>query len=292
MTRTDSFSATDHLFSAVLPVSPWQHQGASQPYYKPDYRLLEAALQVAVQSGKGASSGALASALDAWIASELRRAGFANDEVWPRATRPRVMSREVALLLRQLPTRLSQEVRARIEASPSIGPSDARVLGRAYEKQVDVVIARWERGPELLLSTKTQTSSFGKNLSNRFEEAYGDAGNLRGRYPLAATGFFLLQRRTILTSEPEAFERSVDMMRKLRDRGVGDGYTATALLLFDADASGTRVDVESVPADLQPSQFMKAIVGHILAMTPVTQHTAVRELYENRVLRVEEDGER
>ena len=50
---------------------------------------------------------------------------------------------------------------------------------RAYEKPVDVVISRWDRGPEVLISTKAQLSSFGKNLPNRFEESYGDAGNLR-----------------------------------------------------------------------------------------------------------------
>lgn len=49
----------------------------------------------------------------------------------------------------------------------AVAPVDARVLGRAYEKQVDVVIARWDRGPELLISTKAQLSSFGKNLPNR-----------------------------------------------------------------------------------------------------------------------------
>ncbi len=70
-----------------------------------------------------------------------------------------------------------------------MAPVDARVLGRAYEKQVDVVIARWDRGPKLLVSTKAQLSSFGKNLPNRFEEAYGDAGTceVATHSPLSAT---------------------------------------------------------------------------------------------------------
>ncbi|MGG7507488.1 hypothetical protein [Plantibacter sp. YIM 135249] len=72
---------------------------------------------------------------------------------------------------------------------PVVTPTDAKILGRAYDNQVDVAIARCDRGPELFLSTKTMVSSFGKNLSNRFEEAYGDAGNLRTCYPLAAVQF-------------------------------------------------------------------------------------------------------
>lgn len=76
----------------------------------------------------------------------------------------------------------------------AVTPTDARVLGRAYDKQVDVVIARWDRGPELLVSTKTPVSSSGKNLANRFEETYGDAGNLRGRCPLAAVGVYVRTR--------------------------------------------------------------------------------------------------
>src|SRR5690606_1385105 len=127
-----------------------------------------------------------------------RRAGFGIDEVWPRPAIPRILSRDIALLLEMLPLALSAQVRERVESLPAVGPSDAHFLGRAYQKQVDVAISRWDRGPELLISTKTQVSSFGKNLSNRFEEAYGDAGNLRSRYPLAAVGFFFVQRSSIL----------------------------------------------------------------------------------------------
>lgn len=39
-------------------------------------------------------------------------------------------------------------------------------------------------------------SSYGKNLRNRFEEAYGDAKNIRGRFPLVALGFLFLVRST------------------------------------------------------------------------------------------------
>jgi hypothetical protein len=108
-----------------------------------------------------------------------------------RVQRPRVLPRDVAVLLKKLPGKAAAELEDRLKRMPAVGPTDAKVLGRAYDKQVDVCIARWDRGPELLISTKARLSSFGKNLFNRFEEAYGDAGNLCGRYPLAAVGFFL-----------------------------------------------------------------------------------------------------
>lgn len=81
---------------------------------------------------------------------------------------------------------LSRQLFEPIDAGKISGitPSDARILGKAYAKQVDVVIAQWSRGPELLISTKRMDSSFGKNALNRIEESYGYAKNLRGRHPL------------------------------------------------------------------------------------------------------------
>jgi hypothetical protein len=156
---------------------------------------------------------------------------------------------------------------------PSVAPSDARVLGRAYDKQVDVTIARWDRGPELLISTKTMVSAFGKNLGNRFEEAYGDAGNLRSRYPLAAVGYFFVQRSTILQSEPGAFERTKDMMRKLRELDGTNGYTATGLALVSWDdddlAGGVTVELDAVPDDIGPAQFFARMIERVVEVTPV-----------------------
>ena len=136
---------------------------------------------------------------------------------------PRVLPADVALLLDGLPENprgfkgFRSEVARRVQDASDVTPADARILGRAYDKQVDVCISRWKTGPELLISTKTQVSSFGKNLPNRFEEALGDAANLRERHPLAATGYLFVQRSTIRDDEPDAWERSKDMVRKLRE---------------------------------------------------------------------------
>jgi len=291
MARSDSFTPYDLELAEASLSDPWAHGRLEEPQYVPNYPLLERLLSIPVETGKGGTSGALANGVDSWLAHELRRCGFSEDEVWPRATRPRIVSRDIAALLKRLPADLRMAVSDRLLQMPAVAPTDARVLGRAYEKQVDVVISRWERGPELLLSTKTQVSSFGKNLSNRFEEAYGDAGNLRSRYPLAAIGFFFVQRSTILTEEPDAFERAVDMMRKLRDPLGVNGYTATGMALasWDEEERRVRIELDRVPEDVRPEQFMTKMVAQVLAATPVSQHVKVRSLIERRTIPVRED---
>ena len=198
-------------------------------------------------------------------------------------------------MLEKLPAEPRAELAARIERIPAVAPVDARILGRAYVKQVDVCLSRWDRGPEILVSTKTQLSSFRKNLPNRFEESYGDAGNLRARHPLAAVGFFFVQRTTILTDEPDAFELAVDMIRKLRDRGDGTGYTATGLLLVEWEnqvPSGPPATVRArpdlVPSDIAPSRFLTDLVQRVLEVNPIAHHVRVRSLLERRAIAVPE----
>ncbi|QMU19804.1 hypothetical protein [Gordonia rubripertincta] len=292
MARTDSFSQFDHLFGDD-PTDPWAHNRGESPVYTPDYRLLEQLLGIPVAEGAASESGKFANGIDAWIAHEFRRAGFERDEVWPRASRPRVLPRDISVLLEKLPVQLRHEVAARLPSISAVAPVDARVLGQAYPKQVDVVIARWDRGPELLVSTKAQLSSFGKNLPNRFEESYGDASNLRGRYPLAAVGYFFVQRATIIRDEPDAFERTIDMVRKLRHRGDVNGYTATALLLVDWDESSAEPAVtthpELVPDDISPPNFFTEMIDHLLSVTPISYHVPVRERRERRELPLPDD---
>jgi len=289
---TDSFTPFDVILGGLDHSDPWHHGPGEPPLYVPSYDVLAQLLTVPTSADKAAATGALANGVDAWLAYELRRAGFSPDEVWPRATRPRILPHDVATLLERLPRDLASQVRDRVMKMPSVAPTSANVLGRAYVKQVDVVMSRWDRGPELLVSTKTQVSSFGKNLPNRFEEAYGDAGNLRGRYPLAAVGFFFVQRSTILSQEPAAYEKTVDMMRKLRDSGnTGSGYTSTGLALASWDDAHREVsiDVDSVPPDLRPDQFFTTMIRSILAASPVDHHVLPRERIERRNIPLDED---
>ncbi|MGB8995096.1 MAG: hypothetical protein WCC65_07300, partial [Pseudonocardiaceae bacterium] len=174
----------------------------------------------------------------------------------------------------------------------AVAPSDARILGRAYVKQVDVLIAQWSGGAELLVSTKTMVASFRKNLANRFEEAYCDAKNLRGRYPLVAMGFLFLLRSTAL-NEPGTVERTIDMLRKLK--AESDVYDATCLLVAewsDADpAGGVALCHDAVPDDVTAANFLATLVDAVLERTPVDMHVEVRQRREHRELPLdEEDG--
>lgn len=260
-------------------VNPWAVDGR----FVADTDLLARLLEVPVADAVGTESGRLAKGIDAWVAAELRRAGFGADEVWPRRSRPRVLPHEVAELLGRLPGPLAKEVRRHLLRSPSVGPTEARVLGRAYVKQVDVLVARWSRGPELLVSTKSMASSYRKNLANRFEEAYGDAKNLRGRYPLAAIGFLFLLRSTVL-SDQAAYEKALDMLRKLR--AELDVYDATGVVVAEwsdtAPADGVRVCPGVVPDDLSCDRFLGELVRVVLERTPVEMHVRARERREHR----------
>jgi hypothetical protein len=280
------------IFELITPVvkaypedNPW-HVSDDGIHYRANVELLEKMLEVPVSEGAGTQSGRFAKTVDAWVAYELRRSGFEHDEVWPRLTAPRVVPREVAKFIDMLPLRMREDAREQLLRNTTVAPADARVLGRAYVKQVDVLIAQWSRGPELLVSTKTMSSSFRKNLPNRFEESYGDAKNLRGRYPLAAMGFLFVLRSTAL-EEAGTVERAVDMLRKLK--AESDVYDATCLILTEWEipsGSGVRVLADAVPDDLDAHTFMATLVDAVLSRTPIDMHVAVRERREHRTIPV------
>lgn len=273
-------------------VSPWTHLDDESQRFEPDFDALASLISIPIEAGSESQTGRLAKAIDAWTANELRRAGFDEDEVWPRLTKPRVLPRDLALYLRGLPVKERAAAEARVLANKSVAPSDARVLGRAYTKQVDVLIAQWSRGPELLVSTKSMVSSFRNNLPNRFEESYGDAKNLRGRYPLVSMGFLMLMRSTV-ADEPGTLDRVTDMLRKLRDDQ--DVYDATCLVLAEwsdaPDFDGVIVREDLVPPDLAAGAFLADLVGAVLSRTPIDMHVAVRELREQREIQLDEAAE-
>jgi hypothetical protein len=291
-TMEELFAAFDAIISGRPQSNPWQRDQDDDRQFVPDLEALSALVALPIEAGSGSETGRLGKAIDVWAASELRRAGFDEDEVWPRSTSPRVLPRDLALYLRSLPGRERVATEERIRKNKKVAPSDARVLGRAYVKQVDVLIAQWSRGPELLISTKSMVSSFRNNLANRFEESYGDAKNLRGRYPLASMGFLFLARSTA-AEEPGTLDRLIDMLRKLR--GEEDVYDATCLILgqwSDPPAfSGVTVREDLVPGDLRAGAFLKALVECVLDRTPIDMHVEVRERREHRDLAIDEADE-
>jgi hypothetical protein len=285
----DLFALLEPLVAQRPETNPWVLVSPGGMQYLPDYELLEAMLGVPVREGAGSQSGRLAKAADAWVSHELRRAGFGADEVWPRLTAPRILPREVDLFVKSLPATIRSAAKTSLARNRAAAPSDARILGRAYVKQVDVVIAQWSRGAELLVSTKTMVASFRKNLANRFEEAYGDAKNLRGRYPLAAMGFLFVLRSTAL-EERGTVERAIDMLRKLK--AEADVYDGTCLLVAewsDINATaGVRLRHDAVPVDLGAARFLATLVDAVLERTPVEMHVEVRQRREHRNLPLDE----
>src|SRR5438874_5568272 len=90
--------AFDALLDAVLGQAELSNPWSSPTTYVPDIALLARLLSIPVRQAAAQESGRFAKASDLWVAHELRRAGFGEDEVWPRRTRPRVLPQALAPL--------------------------------------------------------------------------------------------------------------------------------------------------------------------------------------------------
>lgn len=313
--QTSKVSKLDR-FDQFVPVEPWSNPWQTDGSFKPDYDTLRNVLSAAV--GTSQASGVVAAAVDVWVAEELRRAGFEEDEVWPRRTVPRVLPRDVRNFVQAgLTKKLQADVEQRFSSSGARKalPAEAHVMGRAYSKQADVVIASWAAGVELLVSTKTMLSSYQKNLRNRFEEGYGDAKNLRGRHPLAALGFvfvvgsdipetsfaFAIDMLRKLVSEPDVYDcacllvvegaSSIVEEASVDDRDVADEPASLLNLTEEGDSPSSEPDQASsdltstvpvglqqqrVPNDLSAESFFRTLVGEALDRMPVAVYAKVR----------------
>jgi hypothetical protein len=286
--HVDRLGRFDRFLEGRAPSNPWTQEGG----FRPDAELLRAL--VAEAAGTSQRSGVVAGAVDVWAAEELRRAGFPADDVWPRRTPPRVLPRDVKRLLDgAFPAEMRADVEARFRqpGARRALPAEAHVVGRAFRKQSDVLIASWEAGIELLISTKTMLSSYQKNLRNRFEEGYGDAKNLRGRHPLAALGFLFVVGADI---PPASLDFAIDMLKKLAHED--DVYDCACLLVFDGlgglgepdDAppeirsdephrAATPSQVDGVvPPELAPPAFFRTLVEAALERMPFEAYPDVR----------------
>jgi hypothetical protein len=248
---------------------------------------MERLVSVPVAAGATSETGRFPKAFDVWVAHELRRCGFDSDEVWPRATRPRVLPRDVKVLTERFIPAADREKLTEFLANHNnaamVAPVDARVLGRVYTKQADALIAHWARGVEVLVSTKTMVSSYGNNLRNRFEESYGDAVNLRGRFPMAALGFLYAVRSNIPPADL-VFLR--DMLDKLREPS---GYDATCLIVVEWNSDGpVTLRLDLMDENISPSKFMTDLVDAVLDRTPIDHHVEVRNRRAHVELPVEE----
>jgi hypothetical protein len=165
------------------------------------------------------------------------------------------------------------------------------VLGESRRKQVDVFLAEWDRGLELLISTKTfalaaDPDELVKNLPNRWEEFDGDLKNLRGRFPLAVIGALTIVPDETLTGTLPAF---VDMMTKLTAPGRPwvNAYDRSAIIVAPTWVPGSTNIVpilndslgeDQLPTELQPSLFFDALLERLLERAPISEHREARKL--------------
>jgi hypothetical protein len=322
--ESDVLLELDPILAAEdLRISPWN---AETRAYEPNLDLLRQLLTVPVDQGyaRKQQSGRVAKAVDAWIAHELRRAGFPAGAVWPRACRPRVLPSDlepvehaVEVALERLDGVIARLERYGLRAekaglkatvpslkntraaiakilktgknNPLPGYSAANILGRFYVKQIDVAVSSWEHGPDVLVSTKTQFSSYLNNKNNRYEEAVGEATNLRARHPMAAMGFVYVVRTNVY-DQKFAFAYLRDLLSRLRKP---DGpFDATMLLAADwsdpwdgvkkedrdKEAFPAFSDVEDATPLLASGRFFTDLIAAVTTNTPVDRHTGVRDL--------------
>lgn len=290
------------LFDELIADSKAESGGYSNPWESIDgkarYRIDEAVLArlLAVplaMKGVDTRSGVLGKALDVWAGYELRRAGFEPNAVWPRETNPRVLPVPVGNLFetKDILQKTRNELRDRINGRSSVqgvAGSEARILGKLYDKQVDAGLSRWETGPEILISTKRMDGSYGNNLANRAEESYGDAKNLRLRYPLAAFGFIFAVKSDVLTVTPAGTRAVIDRLTKLEREH--DAYDATCLILIEydkatswpdrptlADLTPIKIRWDAMPTHIDPNNFFEKLVRRVLEVTPESYHSKARE---------------
>lgn len=183
-----------------------------------------------------------------------------------------VDAEEARLGKRIQPAAIRNAVKRLPKAFP--GKNEAYILGRFYAKQVDVAVSAWQRVPDVLVSTKTQFSSYAKNKNNRYEEALGEAPNLRDRYPLAAMGFAFLVRNNIY-GESGAFELLRDLLLRLRKP---DGpFDATMLLVAEwGDEDRELQGIDEPAKGLTAARFFADLLNAVTGNTPVDVHRDVR----------------
>lgn len=295
--KPDVLAELDHIVAVADTVtSPWhkperaEHEDERE--YIPDRQALHELLAVPIEQGaaQAQQSGRVAKSLDAYVAHELRRAGFPESAVFPRPYQPRVLApelREVELNVQAVlsaladyeatgngrlkPTALRSAIVRLARSMP--GAADANVLGRFYTKQVDVVVADWRRGPDVLVSGKSQFSSYLNNKNNRYEEAIGEAHNLRDRYPMAAMGYAYIVRDNVFAGG--AYELLRDLLVRLR-RPDGP-FDATVLLVAEwDDETLTLARVEDPAPALALPRFFEDLLNAVMTQTPVDVHREIR----------------
>jgi hypothetical protein len=301
------------LIDDGVPSSPagWTTVG-----FQPDLDLLSRVL--ALTDPKDTLSGSVATGVDMWAAATLRQAGL--EGVRPQASEPYYASQlaaELAPFFAAIEAELTRmedmSERLRVSGAKDLAASangmrrrfrtQVRriqeavnrggdvILGEGRKKRVDVFSAHWDRGLELLISTKTialtakDATGVLKNLPNRWEEFDGDLKNLRGRFPLAVIGVLLVMPSIKFE---DTLPSVIDMMAKLTAEGRPwtNAYDHAAIVIVDSwaiestDRVGIRNDDPAIssrlPHELQPSSFFNAMIERLFLRAPIVEHLEAR----------------
>ena len=136
-TKEDVFTQFDPLLRrSDIATSPWR-----KSLYVADLDLLRELLTLPIGAGDKQESGRPAKAFDAWIAHELRRAGFPPDGVWPRTRRPRVLPEDLA------PLEKSMEALAEQLSESETAAGGKRYLKNRHEEAAGEVMSLRARHP-------------------------------------------------------------------------------------------------------------------------------------------------
>jgi len=277
--QSKKFAPFGTVTVAPLAGSPWK-----DGEFVPDTARLAALLSV-VAKGKDSwieqTAGAVGTALDIYGAGELRRAGWERNAVWPLPNDPRVLPADIADALDSLRRDEDRDTVAVRRVLERAGSTQANVIGEFFTKQIDILVSSWDRGPEVMISTKSQLSSWGKNLPNRQEEAVGDIANLRGRFPMAAMGMLYMVDHRIVTKEPGSWTALCDLLRKIRlvSTSGRPAYDASALVMAEAVRLGEARLVGGVPEDLSLARFWRDLVNTALVRQPANERVTARQFW-------------
>ena len=143
-------------------------------------------------------------------------------------------------------------------------------------------MSTWQRGPDVLVSTKTQFSSYLNNKNNRYEEAVGEATNLRDRYPMAAMGFAFLVRVNVFDERARSricgtSSRACGSRTARSTRRCCSSPTGTTTLNLSASRPGARSSPSDDPEPmLSAPRFFRDLLDAVMDNTPVDIHTELR----------------
>ena len=152
---------------------------------------------------------------------------------------------------------------------------EAKLLGVAKDKSVDVAVIDPQNGPLLIIGARSQMSSIGKNVPGYFEGVIGDAMALEERFPMSTHGYVYLHPLTVIKAGKEAEKlnhaRYARMYASITGRsgisyrtvrGVFDQF-AYMVVDFTAEPAALRDDVVAVAVpepDLSVTTFVDRMV--------------------------------